>query len=342
MIKKVFILNEGSSNNLGDQFIHKSIQDYFIHKNFQISCADLTKKNKQPFIYKFPSGKISSFKFLINYASKLIWFFKHIKRILYFSNQKYDIIIIGGGQLLLDNKTFPWALFCWSSFLSIKNSSKIILFGVGYGGNFKGVEMLLIKFVLYFTSEIYTRDLFSFNSIKQISHTKVFQTHDLAFLFKGLSKEFSGYTYDYILSITSFDVYLHYNDEIELSEYYNLWLKHIDWNANIALAYSTPEDRLECVKFVSYCESKFGIKFDLLESCDISSLISNLNSGNYVVSGRMHVLIISLMLKKDVIPINVSQKLISFHEELSAYSDVHCVEKVIDKQLNQLISKTLL
>jgi len=137
--KRVLVINEGYSDNLGDQAINDSLQ--YLLKNSgikNIDFQDFTKNIDSPINISVAdkqgiqkSFAVSILKTII--SSKIRWIIKNLNRIIKISKKDYDLVLIGGGQLILSNATFSIAMFLWVFCLNFFGNKNIVLFAVGSG-----------------------------------------------------------------------------------------------------------------------------------------------------------------------------------------------------------------
>ena len=161
-IKSLLIINEGFSDNIGDQAIKESME--FLVKN-ELNCKyffeDLTRRkkinskfnnsnyskktynNKQPNLFK-------------TWVYRFLWLTKNFYR-LKNASRKNDYAVIGGGQLLLANNIFPFEIFIWTLFLNFYKV-RYSFFSVGTQGNFSksdflsGKNLLNISLICFFSA----------------------------------------------------------------------------------------------------------------------------------------------------------------------------------------------
>lgn len=254
-------------------------------------------------------------KILLPY--KLRWLILNYKRVKQATSKKYDLVSIGGGQLVLSNETFAIALFIWVWFLYHSGSKNIILLSVGVGDKFSFLDKILFKLALQKIKNIYVRDSRSEKNLKSIFKIDAIKTYDIAFYHP---KEYTKSNKNNILlGITDYNVYIKYNSMISRQDYYHSWIKIIEKlpsDSCIKLFYTTQSDFNECLMFQEYCQSKLNIKYDILQTTNLTELYIALSDANTVISGRMHALILAYNLKKKIIVYPISNKLISFNDEI--------------------------
>lgn len=350
----VLIINEGLSDNFGDQIIKESMLHLVNAAGLRPKFQDLTR-HKASYTHQYEI-EVSAFKrrrqfgFLKPIRSivwKLLWVAKNLQRITSTAIYKYDSVVIGGGQLLLSNGIFPLALLVWVSLLRIRNHGKIVLFSVGMQGEYGKVQKMILSYVLGHTSQIFVRDELSKNILKDHFESPSTLTFDSAFIYgqvhipRRLDKKFT-----HLMGIVDYRIYCHYADKVPLTrdQYYETWLQLLGGGADlrsVALIYATPEDRAECLQFIDYVKETHSVNVELLENTTYRQFLDNLELGGTIVSGRMHSLILSLVLRKHIIPYPISEKIQSFLERLGDSYDVSTIEKQVLNDFNNMISEVI-
>ncbi|UFK94534.1 polysaccharide pyruvyl transferase family protein [Providencia rettgeri] len=313
----ILIINEGNSDNLGDKAIKQSAVAFYTEENTNLSFSDYTKVNEIHICndQSKSKGKRNFLKNLLPY--KLRWLILNYSRVRKVAKKKYNLVSIGGGQLILSNETFSIALFTWISLLYLSGNKNIILLSVGVGDKFTFLDKLLFNFSLKRIQQIYVRDSRSEKNLKSNFNLDSIKTFDIAF-FHANKKIKSNEDYS-LLGVTDYNVYIKYNPKITRDEYYNSWIKiikTIPQNSCIKLFYTTQSDYNECLIFQKYCQTQYNIKYDILPSRNLIELNEILIKAERVISGRMHALILAHNLNKHIITYPISSKLSAFNDEI--------------------------
>jgi len=340
--KSILVINEGSSDNLGDQAINQSlkflVQDN-LSKNYSFEDFSRNNKNKIEFALSnygssdnfFYFKKLIPLKILI---SRIVWVRNNIGRIIR-SCKNNDFAIIGGGQLLLPNKKFPFQIYIWTSFFRIYGL-KYSFFSVGTQGNFSNLDKFFLKNALQNASSIYVRDALSRRIILKTFKVKSNLIYDVAFCLDKvlLTKENIKIKNDILVGPIDFNVFkLYKSNSLNRDDYHEIWIdlmKKYD-EKNIKLFYSTNDDKFECILFQKYIFSKTGYTLPILENYNLSEFIENIINAKLIISGRMHSLILAKTYKIDFVPYIVSDKVSEFQ---NIYSDLNLETiqtKLIDK-----------
>tara|TARA_B110000879_G_C11173673_1_gene514858 strand:+ start:1649 stop:2716 length:1068 start_codon:yes stop_codon:yes gene_type:complete len=345
--KTILVINEGLSDNFGDQIIKDSII-YLIKKiDFKPKFEDLTRHSKVVNHNYYEEIIVKKRTFLTPLKSlvwKILWIFRNAKRITQASLYKYDAVVIGGGQLLISNGIFPFALFVWVTALSLRNKKNIILFSVGTQGRHLGIQKFFISRVLNKVVHAYVRDQKSKDILINEFNKESTITYDTAFIFNHIYKSTKkNYKYKYLMGVVDYGVYIHYKNGSPLSqnEYFDSWISYLDSQNdlhNSALIYATPEDRSECVKIKEYIRQKFYIEIDILENNDYFIFLDNLSKGKTVISGRMHSLILSRVLQKQIMGYPISEKVTSFINIIKRKNDIDKIQESLINDFKNAIS----
>jgi polysaccharide pyruvyl transferase WcaK-like protein len=319
---KVLVINEGYSDNLGDQAINDSLQ-YLLNINEikDIDFQDFTKNIDQPIPIKL--NEVQNAKFRIKSIMKYLipvkirWLLKNLRRIIKASKNNYDLVIIGGGQLILSNATFSTAMFLWIFFLRLFGNKNIVLFAIGSGSRFSLIDKLLYKIALKKVSNIYMRDKKSQKIIKHNFNINSNFVYDVAFIHNKITQNVNSVKENILLGVISFDVYNRYNKGISSKEdFFESWIKLLKDNhiniKDVKLFYTTQDDGLALLEFKNYISQEYQIKLEVLETNTKDKLIDELNKSKLVISARMHALILGLTYKCKIITYPISNKLIEF------------------------------
>lgn len=323
--KNILAINEGNSDNLGDQAINKSLE-YIIKNCFgnKYHFEDLSRHKKVDCIYDVSvndsnatkSNTPKVYRSIKTLIYRLIWIKKNIKRI----NKAVKLnsyAIIGGGQLLLPNNIFPFEVYIWTFFLKYHNV-KYSFFSVGTQGIFSKYDRFFLKKALSGAENIFVRDQLSKDLIKIHFNIDSYLTYDVAFMYNNIDKtEFCNERDSILLGPVDIRVFKLYKEPfIESDDYHLLWLeliKNYDIT-KIKLFYSNNEDKMQCVKFKNFIEKELNYKLDILENFNIDSFIRNIKKSKLVISGRMHSLILAKTFNVNYITFEVSDKLIEFNK----------------------------
>lgn len=334
------LVNRGCCNNLGDQAINETFT-LFLKRNYEVNVHDIdyTSRSTEPDELKksktFKAGIKEFIKPLL--PLNFIWFVLNFSRInKCFVTLKPDLVVIGGGQLLLPGR-FSIASFLWV-FLARFHDTKIVFSNVGIGGRFGFIEKMFITYAIKNCDGVNARDKCSLDRISQLSKgsTKVILSDDIVFSSSvpRIQKEVPADRV--LLSIPSLDVYNTYNKEVSRSKYYKVWVDFLSEHSidldYCALIYTTSEDYFETIQFYRYILKKFNKRLMVEDYDDLNGFELTLNNAGVVVSGRMHALILAYNRGCKIITFPISNKLITFSNQMS--------HKVTDDSVVSVEAKT--
>jgi len=337
LTKKVLIINEGYSSNLGDQAIKQSMEALFTAIGFNTSFCYFTN----PAVQQLPqydyvktknltaqNGVKAKIKKLGTYFLSFFIYYRYYLNLkkqirLCLANQHYHMVVIGGGQLINSSKNqrisfFSIALYIWAKAIK-KMQIPVYIAGVGVAGKFYSFEKYLYKNALQTTKEIWVRDIFSQQSLFKNFKLQSRIIPDVAFFDTQPKRQYKknntalvgiyGYDeYKKSFGMTCLDKY----------SYYANWKKIIDVFTNegyqISLFYTTETDAAETFCFKQYLQ-KQNIDLPVAEVTCLVDLNKVFENASLVYAARMHALILSYKKGCRVEAYEISQKLKSFAEE---------------------------
>ncbi|MCT4643191.1 MAG: polysaccharide pyruvyl transferase family protein [Bacteriovoracaceae bacterium] len=320
----VLVVNESISDNLGDQLIHSSIMRELerISNIIQISTCGYSKGGRTyPEINVFPSKKKQKIPSLLKkiVPSKIKWVLKNFFRVLKKGKQKYDLVLIGGGQLILSNSSFAISMYFWTFILKLFGNKKIVLLSVGCGDRFSTLDKVLFQKALSRVDFIYVRDEMSQRQLKKFFNQDSKLVVDMAYLYEVEKKNLDDN--DCIaLGITDFEVYKRYNSiELTKEEYYESWLDLVHSSGvsinDVRLFYTTSRDREETISFSRYVSENYSLSLKIVETCTLDKLLEFIGQTKVVFSGRMHGLIAGVISNCKVVTYPISSKLREFERK---------------------------
>jgi polysaccharide pyruvyl transferase WcaK-like protein len=349
--KKVLVLNEGFSDNLGDQVINESLNWLLKSEGVKhIIFQDFTKKADKP--YEIITDHTKSKKnFILKeiirslLSRKLRWIISNFTRVFNYSNKEYDMVFIGGGQLILSNGTFSIAMFMWVLLLRFFGTKEIIVFGVGSGVRFTKLDALLYKYTLKKVSKIYVRDEKSRVTILEKFNVESIKIYDVGFVHSKITNATNNETTSYkaIMGITSYLVFQRYNANLLTKEaFFDTWVNLLNLNKikieEVALFYTTQEDRDETLLFVDYVKENYKLNIPLLETNTKEILVNIIERSDIVISGRMHALILGVAYQKRVIAYEISDKLKQFNNMIKETFNLKEVQILLESEMHLLVS----
>ncbi|MFT5759449.1 MAG: polysaccharide pyruvyl transferase WcaK-like protein [Alteromonadaceae bacterium] len=348
--KSVLIINEGYSDNLGDQAINDSLQYLLKVNDIQnAKFQDYTKNLNGPL--RIPCGKNEEIKkqTLLNKAIRLLpvkirWLILNFPRVLIASKSQYDLIIIGGGQLVLSNATFAIAMFTWVSCLKIFGNKNVVICGVGLGSEFTFIDRILFKYSLNSARDIYLRDDRSQEVLFAQFGMKSKFIYDVAFVHNKILYNIKEKEQNKaLLGVTSYAVYRKYaeGDKLSKDEFYDTWVTLLSKSSvplnEVELFYTTKEDRSASIEFQEYIKRIYNVSLKLIETNNLELLISEVNSSQLVISARMHALILAFTYHRNIICYPISEKLFEFNRMIEGTHTLVEIQSVIEKNFSSLL-----
>lgn len=334
-LKKVLIINEGFSSNLGDQAINQSATALMQQLGFETHFLFFSN----PSIAALPhyayqnkngaSGSSAIFQIIPSGIKQWIiaakYYLQMHKKISNALREKnYDYLLIGGGQLInSSNKTlvsfFAIAMYCWVKGFKKNCNGKVVLAAVGASGNYGRMEKYLYKKALQQADKIWVRDAFSATVLQQEFQQSCNEVPDIAFYTQQVPAGSNGRD-TALLGIYGYaEIKEAFGNKYPTTEsYYSEWQqKLVQYQAQgylVKLFYTTQHDAAETRSFQQYLQQQ-GITVDIEPTNSLEALMAALSNAAIVYSARMHALILALQCGCRVELYPISQKLLSFGEK---------------------------
>lgn len=312
---KILVINQYNSDNLGDKLLNRMICNYLNNNFYEYENAgfaqtvnqDITSEIKSDKLYKFKKRIPPLLKYFLNYKYKLKIIQKKI------DIKSINAVLIGGGQLLKHRTVFLYCLWNWISFAK-KNKLPVIIYGVSVDSNITYFEEKIYKKLLKKVNVINVRDIQSQKKLQNMGFN-VNYSPDIAFSTKDIKANYRKngeyvlfMPYDRITAKYSFGSH----DKIE--ETYKKILKSINKNDKIILTATTSSDLIECNK-VNDLLKENNYNSEIKISKTIDELLDYIINSKYIITGRMHAMIVGLVFNKKIYPINISNKIDVFNKE---------------------------
>lgn len=325
-MKKVLIINEGYSHNLGDQAILKATVKFYKDMGYDTDFLYLSKPNL-PLLPKYAYQNSSKSSTKPSALKKIIfvhyWRAQNKKVIAQKLNNNYDLISFGGGQLFNGSNTgfpsqFALSMKLFSEILIKKrSSSKIVMLAVGCGTHYNKVEKKYFSEILKLSDMVVVRDQFSKSQMKKIFDIDAEQSPDIAFYDHQQGNDQKEPKA--LVSIANYEEVVQRYTHKSKEDYYKDIIAQIhifeQQGLKIKLFFTTISDFQALADFNAYCIDQFQTKYSIADTDSLEKLIQELQSAESVFSGRMHALILALNYGCRVTVYELSQKLTSFKEE---------------------------
>lgn len=331
-MKKLLIVNQCFSKNVGDIILNKVLVDLLKDK-FEIT--------NMPFIAKCPSNNkfvkqtkdsnvkgdsiITSVKKSLAKLSLFNDYFisKTKKRIIEFvSNNEYDYVLIGGGELVRSKHEFTIDLIAWIEVFK-KTKSKIIMFGVSCDRHFEVIESIKLKRALKQVDYTNVRDINSKEYLNTKFDVETSFSPDVAFLYK---KMYDNHKYcksnRLIISLMAYDDIGKQKVYSSRNEYYEYWekliIENIDSYKEIKGFANTNGDKVETNLFIDWFSSRNNcviLKCDNIDLLgDYQKVIKEIAEADTMITGRMHAMILGKQYNTKIIPFIFKNKIKDFAE----------------------------
>jgi polysaccharide pyruvyl transferase WcaK-like protein len=323
------IISECFSDNLGDQAISDAMlqalrdKGYFVEK-VDFTCRPQKNQNTPP--------RLSNNRLCLNIWRRLrlfvgfFWAIKNLPNIREVARKKYDLVVIGGGQLILDNSKFPIALYLWIKLLK-KNNTNINILSCGVGESFCWIERILIKKALNLTKEIYLRDIRSIVNAKRNFGVNAKFCPDISYyLSKKIATKHNNNLINIMgVNVVDYRIYTRHSVEMSISpltesEYINQWtnniVAYIEEGTEVALLSTTDADQTYAEKVFLKIQAIYGDRISLYpKSKNWNNFCIQLSHCNIFLSGRMHGLILAHICGLKTIPYLVNKKVETLSNE---------------------------
>lgn len=345
---KVLMINRGNSDNLGDQAISFTLKSLLLELYNEVHFEDLIDESifqgQYQVAIKHPQSKNRIFPFRIT-VIRILWLIRNLNRINRAYHQQYDVVFIGGGQLINANIRFPFSLFIWIIWLSRNPKTKIILFGIGSDQNFSHFDQWLISVLLRKVEKVIVRDYSSQMFLKQQYKIDCLLCPDVVFAIDDFIKvNPTQKSNTVIINPTSSARYAkhHSNKQaFSTSRYWiNLVNEYISNGYSVQLFYTTKLDYSACLEVQKAIQEYNGLNISIANIHNLNDLITIISQSSIVVSQRMHALILGYVYNAKLVPIPLSEKIINFQSmylENNDFSNKNSFKEIIKNTLKSIV-----
>lgn len=336
----VLVVNEGLSDNLGDQLIAEATKSLFA----EVFIADYSWFVKtdelRPIVKDSESGKKEKEHSLSRVLiGKLILALKFWK---IYRNEDFKAVVIGGGQLLLSNNVFPVNLILWSLFARAKKVPLHIL-SVGLNEKTTLLQRRFITVALRRAKTVSVRDEESRNILLRDYGVVADVIPDLVYLLSIPKVKRSVKPRTFICPV-DYNVYLTYKDEADFQvnsfrEYLKYWcdlVLHEAKCSEVVIGATTQSDS----KIARVISSMTDCPF--LDCTSHQAFLNEVRESNRVIGGRMHALIMAHIECVEAVPVKLSRKIISFNNEYLCEPNPLVIRRILINHLNTYFEESLL
>lgn len=298
-MKKIVIINRCCTDNLGDRIIGHAMQQLFQAEG-TVTHLDYTFKRDNR-----THGKVFRLIEAILAVFHAIW-----------SLLGADLVIIGGGELISNNANFYKSLKIWDALICyFAVHSKKAVFSCGVVDNFENPTRL-IEILNHFDA-IFTRDNYSKELLQKwgLKHDMLEVMPDCVFAFNPPKQETERRN-QALVGITD-------NGRLAKHKYYSLDENAIYYEKVISelssrydkvlLVYNTQNDYKHAQQFYEKFKRQYS-KLSLAQINDEYEFLALIQSSAYLISPRMHALILALISNIDCTPVVISTKMKNFKE----------------------------
>ena len=248
----------------------------------------------------------------IGFVKLLLWLKNNHKIFRVVFQNKYDIIIIGGGELM--SPSFAFALSIWATLISVfQRKAKVILFGVGVTDAGRK-DINRISRIIRCSDMVFVRDSASQCKMEKLYNKKAIEIPDVAFVNDFHHECMRQFV---LFGITTIGRLLkHGYMYSSVAEYYNHLISEIttfqDKGYDVRLSYTSQEDFNACSHFSDYYSKHTGGAIELVSVKTLDDLIEVTQRAIIVVSPRMHGCILGQLSGAEVRPEIISEKMLSY------------------------------
>ena len=347
-MKRILVVNQYNSDNIGDNLLNEMLCLNLKRMGYNTDNVGYAQQNKQVVEYKIDNLKVNfvkSFlkriilpwlKYQLIYKLRLNTSQKNLK------NKKWDAVIIGGGQLIKHNSVFMYCFRHWINWAQ-KNDIPIILHGVGVDSGLSKHEVKVYKKCLKYVQVVNCRDIETKEIMRQKFDVKAYISPDIAFTYRN--EKAGKYNknvilvmpYSYITARKSFQFNISKRQYFEIMEHKIKKIKDKEPDLRVVLAATTSDDASECYRFAKWCANS-GERCIVRKIQDSDTLFQEACKSKYMITGRMHAMIVGLIAGAKIEPILVSNKIKTF--EVS-YLEKECNLKKISRQAFEGLERSI-
>jgi polysaccharide pyruvyl transferase WcaK-like protein len=305
-------VNRRNAVNLGDRLIGRVLCSALKDKGIDVRNVEYTGNKDNIFVQticrvlsKIGLSPISSFIGVIFYVPKII-------------REKLDSVIIGGGQLLLPNRSFLFSLLGWYVVCKLINI-EYVLFSVGTekrSNSFSNIESRILSICINGASCIFLRDRYSQDLIYDITGSVFEVSPDVVYLLKHSKYKHSVQKGIYVCP-ADFDkqakIYSMHDSRIEYWRSFETKIRNrLCSRENIYLFSTSTHDYQEIYKMHRYLQKQFENNIEVIHIDTVESLLSIMGRARVVVSSRMHPVIIAHIMGSKAYAVYSNNKIKSF------------------------------
>lgn len=341
-MKKILLINQGNTDNIGDIAIYETISKYFEQSGYKVDFFPFWSEeivfgknyNIYPQLLKKIMWHNIGFVDLLNIFA--------IKR--NFKSFDYSAVIIGGGELLSGHPGFNSSLTVWAKILE-KKQIPVYLLGVSGDVNMSSDLLKRNKKALNSITKVWVRDALTKEMCWDTYGIKALYSPDVVFAYHAITHKENMQLNKSGLVIVPIEFYnlIRQNLYLEDENAYFEYLEQITMSAwqekeVINITSSAKTDDSTSYRFYKYLKHKNDIiDINFLHYSNIQNYEEIVLASRKIISGRMHALILGVINDCIVDIIPFKEKLIVFGKDYSNRDvDKKTLEKRVLKTLDEL------
>ncbi|OLQ89956.1 hypothetical protein BIY21_14085 [Vibrio ponticus] len=333
-MNNILLVNEGSSDNIGDQALNKGLFHCLSSLDLKVKQIDLTRCRSSDSVsnnenhFKVTTERVINKKANRNHwfwvlLSRIKWGLSNIRKVFLLTKGNYDALVVGGGQLILDNRYFPVALLVWSLIARFRRIP-IYFVSVGVGSKFSFGSKLMFRCTLSLSEKVLVRDEVSRDNLRNNFNIESTVTFDSAYAYPLPTTSLKNKR-RLIVGVTNYEIYKRYFSELEFSErrlneteYIDKWVNSIlSLNVSTVVFCSTSSEDIDISHkvYIRLLEKKEGMEIRFIDRVPpLEEYVSLVLDSGSVFSGRMHALILSELCGNYIKPWVLSQKIDTYNK----------------------------
>ena len=333
----ILVISRCRTDNFGDQAIGIAMQKLIESGNpsnivflEDLKNSHIAGHDSKPLVY---IKKIIS---RIGFAD-VLWKIENRSLFGILGQRKFDVIFIGGGELVQSNRIFPLALDEWTKHIKIKQAqTPIFLFGVGVTKSYSPKDKKRVEKALSRIDGFVVRDNTSQKNLKDLFGLESMVIPDVVY---SLTFEDSGYKRNCVLyGITNFERIRKYGIYAKSREdYFNKSIYEIEKLGGARLFFTTRSDREECMRIKEYAQKEKGLILSIVECKDLDGLLIEMQKACDVYSPRMHGCILADLCGARSHPIIISPKMKSYHDTYVHPLDFESLKEKVLKVMDSIL-----
>ncbi len=350
-MKRVLLINEGGLGNLGDDAIRRCLEHLLRSRGCHVEWAAFSRAapSRDTDTPRTPGGTFGlrrACKALV--PVELAWLARYVWTYLPFvRSADYDLILIGGGQLIQSNRVFGLAMFLWVKLLQRARRRRIILLGVGVADRLTGWDRWLFRQSLRRVDEVYVRDQDSAAALTDLLDTPIKTCPDVAFCITELMPDDVPAERRALFCPVDYAFYARKKgpcrDRLNESQYCRYWADQVESYASRGY-----DVKLFCtswrqdISFVERLRDDLAQARGVVVAVDTANTLAEvcglIQTAEVVVAARMHALILAYAYGRDVVAFHTSEKIKAFEEEyLQSGKDSASVRRRIGDVLDHVV-----